>query len=318
MGQKTHPYSFRLGVVTDWKSKWYSDRDYVNLVNEDWQIRDYLRGRLLRGAVSRIEVERTRDRVVVEIHTARPGVVIGRRGAEAERLRKGLEKLTSKSIKLNIIEVKDPELDAQLLAQGIADQLENRVSFRRAMKRALGTARKAGAQGVRVECKGRLGGADMGRREWYLEGRVPLHTIRADIDYGVATAHTMVGTIGVKVWIYKGDVFKAPSSGEKIAAEVALAAGGPTRRRRTPAKARAEAAAGGRKGPRLIEAGGGKRPVQPAAPKRDGRKRVIEAGGGRKRAAQDTDDIWEMEDSETGARAADAPTGEEDSPEERS
>jgi small subunit ribosomal protein S3 len=313
MGQKTHPYSFRLGIVTDWKSKWYSDKDYVNLVNEDWQIRDYLRGMLLRGAVSRIEVERTRDRVVVEIHTARPGVVIGRRGVEAERLRKGLEKLTSKSIKLNIIEVKDPELDAQLLSQGIADQLENRVSFRRAMKRALGTARKAGAQGVRVECKGRLGGADMGRREWYLEGRVPLHTIRADIDYGVATAHTMVGTIGVKVWVYKGDVFKTRSSGEKMAAEVALAAGGPTRRRRTPAKARAEAAAG-RKGPRLIEAGGGKRPVEATAPKRDGRKRLIEAGGGRKRSEQTSPEIWDTEDDVSGA---DTTVQTETAPEER-
>lgn len=315
MGQKTHPYSFRLGVVTDWKSKWYSDKDYVNLVNEDWAIRDYLRGSLVRGAVSRIEVERTRDRVVVEIHTARPGVVIGRRGAEAERLRKGLEKLTSKSIKLNIIEVKDPELDAQLLAQGIADQLENRVSFRRAMKRALGTARKAGAQGVRVECKGRLGGADMGRREWYLEGRVPLHTIRADIDYGVATAHTMVGSIGVKVWVYKGDVFKTRSSGEKMAAEVALAAGGPTRRRRrTPAKARAEAAAGGRKRPRLIEAGGGKRPVQATTPKRDGRKRLIEAGGGRKRSEQAAPKDWDREGE---SPEADTATAEESS-EERS
>lgn len=317
MGQKTHPYSFRLGIVTDWKSKWYSDKDYVNLVNEDWQIRDYLRGMLLRGAVSRIEVERTRDRVVVEIHTARPGVVIGRRGVEAERLRKGLEKLTSKSIKLNIIEVKDPELDAQLLSQGIADQLENRVSFRRAMKRALGTARKAGAQGVRVECKGRLGGADMGRREWYLEGRVPLHTIRADIDYGVATAHTMVGTIGVKVWVYKGDVFKTRSSGEKMAAEVALAAGGPTRRRRPPAKARAEAAAGGRKGPRLIEAGGGKRPVESPAPNRDGRKRLIEAGGGRKRAEEDVEE-WEMKGTAPPTSEADSAPVDETSSEESS
>ncbi len=163
MGQKTHPYVFRLGVVNDWKSRWYSDKDYVELVNEDWQIRDYLRGELTRGALSRIEIERTRDKVVVEVHTARPGVVIGRKGVEADRLRAGLEKLCGKPVKLNIIEVKDPEVDAQLLAQGIADQLSNRVAFRRAMKRAVATAMKAGAEGVRVECTGRLGGSDMGR-----------------------------------------------------------------------------------------------------------------------------------------------------------
>ncbi len=285
MGQKTHPYSFRLGIVTDWKSKWYSDKDYVELVNEDSRIRDYLRKELTRGAVSRIEIERTRDRVVVEIHTARPGVVIGRKGVEAERLRSGLEKIASKPVKLNIIEVKDPELDAQLLAQGIADQLENRVAFRRAMKRAVATAMKANAQGVRVECKGRLGGAEMGRREWYREGRVPLHTLRADIDYGTATAHTTVGTIGVKVWVYKGDVLAtgAPSR-EKIAAEAALATGGPARRgaRAAPAKARAEQAVEGGKMPRLIEAGGGKRLIEAGGGKREGRP-LIEAGGGKRK-----------------------------------
>ena len=206
MGQKTHPYSFRVGVINDWKSKWYSDKDYVELVNEDWKIRDYLRGQLRRGAVSRIDIERTRDRVVVEIHTARPGVVIGRRGSEAERLRSELEhSYASKPVKLNILEVQDPETDAQLLAQGIADQLENRVAFRRAMKRAVATAIKAGAEGVRVEAKGRLGGADMGRREWYREGRVPLHTLRADIDFGKAEAKTTYGVVGVKCWIFKGE-----------------------------------------------------------------------------------------------------------------
>ncbi len=178
MGQKVNPYVFRLGIVTDWKSRWYSDKEYTELVNEDWQIRDYLNGELTRGAVSRIEIERTRDKVVVEIHTARPGVVIGRKGSEADRLRAGLEKLSGRRVKLNIIEVRDPETDAQLLARGIADQLENRVSFRRAMKRAVATAMKAGAEGVRVESNGRLGGSDMGRREWYREGRVPLHTLR--------------------------------------------------------------------------------------------------------------------------------------------
>jgi small subunit ribosomal protein S3 len=286
MGQKTHPYSFRLGVVTDWKSKWYSDKDYVDLVNEDWQIRDFLRGELRRGAVSRIDIERTRDRVVVEIYTARPGVVIGRRGSEAERLRSALEGIASKPVKLNIIEVKDPETDAQLLAQGIADQLENRVAFRRAMKRAVATAMKAGAEGVRVECKGRLGGSDMGRREWYREGRVPLHTLRADIDFGVATARTTVGAIGVKVWVYKGDIVggAAASTSEKIQAEAALATGGPAGRGRSaPAKARAEQAAGGEKVPRLIEAGGGKRLIEAGGGKREAGRRLIEAGGGKRR-----------------------------------
>lgn len=281
MGQKVHPYSFRIGIVNDWKSKWYSDKDYVELVNEDWRIRDYLRGELRRGAVSRIDIERTRDRVVVEIATARPGVVIGRRGSEAERLRAALEGIASKPVKLNIVEIKDADTDAQLLAQGIADQLENRVAFRRAMKRAVQTAMKAGAEGVRVEAKGRLGGAEMGRREWYREGRVPLHTLRADIDFGVATARTTVGAIGIKVWVYKGEVVtRAGTSEDKIAAEAALATGG--RRRSASVKSRAEQAAEGeRRQPRLIEAGGGKRLVE-AADERPGR-RLIEAGGGKRR-----------------------------------
>lgn len=292
MGQKIHPYSFRLGVVTDWKSKWYSDRSYVELVNEDSRIRDFLRGELRRGAVSRIDIERTRDRVVVEIATARPGVVIGRRGAEAERLRTELERIASKPVKLNIIEIKDPDTDAQLLAQGIADQLENRVAFRRAMKRAVASALKAGAQGVRVECKGRLGGADMGRREWYREGRVPLHTLRADIDFATSTARTTVGAIGVKVWVYKGDlVGRGAASREKIAAEAALAAGGPAGRGRSaPAKARAEQAAGAGKVTRLIEAGGGKRLVEAGA-KKEGAKRLIEAGGGKRRIDAESAEI---------------------------
>jgi len=229
MGQKTHPYAFRIGVVNDWKSRWYSDKNYTELINEDWRIREYLQGELLRGAISRIEIERTRDRVQVDVHTARPGVVIGRKGSEAERLRGNLEKLSGRRVKLNVIEVKDPETDAQILAQGIADQIQNRVAFRRAMKRAVATAMKAGAQGVRVESSGRLGGSDMGRREWYREGRVPLHTIRADIDFGLATAHTTVGSIGVKVWVYKGDVIPTlKTTREKIAAEAALATGGPS------------------------------------------------------------------------------------------
>ncbi len=268
MGQKTHPYGFRLGIVTDWKSRWYSDKDYTALVNEDYRIRDYLRRELRRGAVSRVDIERTRERLQVDVHTSRPGAVIGRKGAEAERIRSGLEKMTARRVKLNVIEVKDPETDAHLLAQGVAEQLEKRVAYRRAMRRTVQTALKSGAEGVRVECSGRLGGADMSRREWYREGRVPLHTLRADIDYGYATADTSVGSIGIKVWVYKGDVVASlKTTREKIAAEAALAAGRPSGRMLS-VKSRAEQRAGGRSTPRVIEAGGG--------------KRIIEAGGGRK------------------------------------
>ncbi len=287
MGQKVHPYSFRLGVSTDWKSKWFSDKEYVDFVNEDWRIRDYLKKELIRGAVSRVDIERTRDRLIVDIHTARPGVVIGRKGAEAERLRGALEKMADRPVKLNINEVKDPDLDAALLARGVADQIENRIAFRRAMKRAIASALKAGAEGVRVECKGRLGGADMGRREWYREGRVPLHTLRADIDYGTATAHTTVGTIGVKVWVYRGEVVSSGQiSGDRIAAEADLATGGPARRTQKSIKSRAEEAAGaGERKPRLIEAGGGKRLVEAGGAPKEGGRRLIEAGGGRRPTA---------------------------------
>jgi small subunit ribosomal protein S3 len=276
MGQKIHPYGMRLGIVTDWKSRWYSDKDYARQVIEDSEIRDLLFGELQRGAVSRVEIERIGDKKVqIDVHTARPGVVIGRSGTEVDRLRTLLEKLTDREIKINVIEVQDPETDAQLLARGIADQLQGRVSFRRAMKRAVQTAMKSGAQGVRVQCSGRLGGSDMGRREWYREGRVPLHTLRADVDYGQSTAHTTVGTIGVKVWVYKGDVLPSlTSTREKIAAEAALAAGGPASRL-APIKARAEQAAGERPR-RLVEAGGGKRLVEAG-----GGKRLGEPGGKR-------------------------------------
>jgi small subunit ribosomal protein S3 len=288
MGQKINPYGLRLGIVTDWKSRWYSEKDYASQVNEDNKIRTYLRGQLKRGAVSRIDIERIGEKKVqVDVHTARPGVVIGRGGSEAERLRRGLENLSGRLVKFNVIEVQSPDLDATLLARSVADQLEGRVSFRRAMKRAVSTALKAGAEGVRVQAQGRLGGADMGRREWYLEGRVPLHTLRADIDYGEETARTTVGAIGVKVWVYKGDVLRAGGpSREKIAAEARLATGGPAQRRRS-ARSRAEAAAGGKE-KRLIEAGGGKRLVEAGGGKRkEGGKRLIEAGGGRKPSPSD-------------------------------
>jgi small subunit ribosomal protein S3 len=246
MGQKVNPYGFRLGVTTDWKSRWFEDRSYGKTVVADWKIRDYLQRQLEAAAVSRIEVERTRDRLRVDVHTARPGIVIGRKGAEAERLRQHLTKLTgNEKVQLNIQEIKQPELDAALVAQSIADQLSRRISFRRAMKRAIQSVQKAGAQGVRVQCSGRLGGSEMARRESYREGRVPLHTLRADIDYGMREARTNVGRIGVKVWIYKGDILPYRAAAEeKIAREAALAVG---------------ETAGELRGRRIVSAGGGRR-----------------------------------------------------------
>lgn len=224
MGQKVNPYGFRLGVTTDWKSRWFDDRTYQDSVIEDWRIRNFLSTDLESAAVSRIEVERTRDRLKVDIHTARPGIVIGRKGAEAERLRAKLVEITGNSkIQLNIQEIKQPELDAALVAQGIADQLSRRVSFRRAMKRAIQSVEKAGGLGVKVQCSGRLGGAEMSRKEQYREGRVPLHTLRADIDYGFREARTTFGRIGVKVWIYKGDILPYKvSSNEQSAKEIPI------------------------------------------------------------------------------------------------
>src|SRR5512142_1168688 len=227
MGQKVNPYGFRLGVTTDWKSRWFNDREYKEYLLEDWKIRDYLMSQLERAAVSRIEVERTRDRLRIDVHTARPGIVIGRRGAEADRLRTKLAEITGNpKVQLNIQEIKQPELDAALIAQGVADQLAGRVAFRRAMKRAVQSAQKAGALGIRVQCSGRLGGSEMARTEWYREGRVPLHTLRADIDYGFREAKTTYGRIGVKVWIYKGDILPYKTSAEdKISREAAMAVG---------------------------------------------------------------------------------------------
>ncbi len=254
MGQKVNPYGFRLGVTTDWKSRWFEERHYRDFVVEDWKIRDYLMSQLEAAAVSRIEVERTRDRLRVDIHTARPGIVIGRRGSEADRLKKKLEEITGlqNRIQLNIQEIKQPELDAALIAQGICDQLVRRVAFRRAMKRAIQTVQKAGAQGVRVQCSGRLGGSEMARKESYREGRVPLHTLRADIDYGFREAKTTSGRVGVKVWIYKGDILPYKVSvDEKITREAAMAVG------ETSGQGRPK---------RLITAGGGRRRADQAVP----------------------------------------------------
>lgn len=211
MGQKVNPYGFRLGITTDHRSRWFSDsttkgQRYSDYVTEDIRIRELLTKKLDRAGISRIELERTRDRVRVDIFAARPGLVIGRRGAEAEVLRTELEKLTGKQIQLNILEVKSPESDAQLVAQGIAEQLSARVAFRRAMRKGIQGAMRSGAKGIRVQCSGRLGGAEMSRSEFYREGRVPLHTLRSNIDYGFYEAKTTFGRIGVKVWIYKGEL----------------------------------------------------------------------------------------------------------------
>ena len=211
MGQKVNPYGFRLGITTDHISRWFADstkkgQRYSDYVTEDIKVRALLTQRLDRAGVSRVEIERTRDRVRVDIHTARPGLVIGRRGAEAEAIRTDLEKLTGKQIQLNILEVKNPDMDAQLVAQGIAEQLNARVAFRRAMRKGMQGALRSGAKGIRVQTSGRLGGAEMSRTEFYREGRVPLHTLRANIDYGFYEAKTVFGRIGVKVWIYKGDI----------------------------------------------------------------------------------------------------------------
>jgi small subunit ribosomal protein S3 len=218
MGQKVNPHGFRLGITTDFKSRWYADKLYKAYVKEDVAIRKLMTTGMERAGISKVEIERTRDRVRVDIHTARPGIVIGRRGAEAERIRGELEKLTGKQVQLNILEVKNPEIDAQLVAQGVAEQLSSRVAFRRAMRKAIQSTMKAGAKGIKVQVSGRLGGAEMSRSEQYREGRVPLHTLRANIDYGFYEARTTFGRIGVKVWIYKGDVANLRAAREADAA----------------------------------------------------------------------------------------------------
>lgn len=206
MGQKVNPIGLRLGINRTWDSRWFADDNYANLLHEDIKIREYLRDNLKQAGVSRIIVERPAKKARVTIHTARPGVVIGKKGADIEKLRGSLQKITGSEVHLNIVEVRKPEIDATLVAENIASQLERRVAFRRAMKRAVQSAMRLGAGGIRINCSGRLGGAEIARMEWYREGRVPLHTLRADVDYGEATANTTYGACGVKVWVYKGDI----------------------------------------------------------------------------------------------------------------
>ncbi len=206
MGQKVNPIGFRLGVIKSWDSKWYAEADYAKLLHEDLKIRAFLKKRLYSSGISKIEIERAANKTKINIYTARPGLIIGKKGSEVETIKKELSNLTSKEIFINIIEVRKPELDAQLVAENVALQLERRIAFRRAMKKSVTSALKFGAKGIRITCSGRLGGAEMSRTEWYREGRVPLHTLRADIDYGCAEAKTTYGLIGIKVLIFKGEV----------------------------------------------------------------------------------------------------------------
>jgi small subunit ribosomal protein S3 len=281
VGQKISPHGFRLGITTDWKSRWYADKQYAEYVAEDVKIRRLLSKGMERAGISKVEIERTRERVRVDIHTARPGIVIGRRGAEADRIRAELEKLTKKQVQLNILEVKNPESDAQLVAQSVAEQLSNRVAFRRAMRKAIQTAmRSAQVKGIKVQCSGRLGGAEMSRSEHYHEGRVPLHTLRADIDYGFFEARTTFGRIGVKVWIYKGEVV-----------------GGISARRER------DAAADGRAAPRR------ERPDRSARPRRSGASGTTATSteAGRAAAAEQADPSAAVVDSTPAAQEATAP-----------
>ena len=206
MGQKVHPIGFRLGVIRTWDSKWYEEKNYAKWLHEDIHLREFVKEKLGAAGISRIEIERAANKVKINVHTARPGIVIGKRGAGIETVKKDLQALTQNEVYLNVVEVRKAETDAQLVAENIATQLERRIAFRRAMKKAVQTSLKFGAKGIRVACAGRLGGSEMARYEWYREGRVPLHTLRADIDYGFAEAKTTYGKIGCKVWIMKGEV----------------------------------------------------------------------------------------------------------------
>ena len=215
MGQKVHPKIFRVGVIESWDSKWYAGHDYANLLHEDFKIKKFLKSRLYHAGISKIEIERAANKAKINIHTARPGIVIGKKGAEIEKLKEDLTRLTDRETYLNIIEVRRPDLDAQLVSENVALQLERRVAFRRAMKESVSRAMRMGAQGIKIQCAGRLGGTEIARTEWYREGRVPLHTLRADISYGFAESRTTYGAIGVKVWIFRGEVLTEEEEQQK-------------------------------------------------------------------------------------------------------
>lgn len=220
MGQKTHPKIFRVGVIESWDSKWYARHDYAKLLHEDFKVKKFLKQRLYHAGISRIDVERAASKAKINIHTARPGIVIGKKGAEIEKLKEEISRLTDREIYLNILEVRRPDLDAQLVAENVALQLERRVAFRRAMKESVSRAMRMGAQGIRIQCAGRLGGTEIARTEWYREGRVPLHTLRADISYGFAESRTTYGVIGVKVWIFRGEVLTEEEEQQRAALRV--------------------------------------------------------------------------------------------------
>ncbi len=275
MGQKINPNGFRLGITTDHISRWYADKQYAEFVGEDDKIRTWIRTNLERAGISTVEIERRSERVTIYLYAARPGIVIGRNGAEAERVRGQLEKLTGKQVQLNILEVKDPDTDAQLVAQSVAEQLGARVAFRRAMRKAQQSAMRAGAKGIRIQCSGRLGGAEMSRSEFYREGRVPLHTLRADVDYGFYEARTTFGRIGVKVWIYKGDV-----SGTRAERAAQKAARQNANQRQRPGR-------GGRGRGDRPERGGRRR--QEAAAGRGGKAAEGQRAGGRPEGAPATE-----------------------------
>lgn len=214
MGQKVHPKGLRVGIIRDWESNWYADKNYDELLHEDFKIRKFIKEKLFQAGVPMVQIERAANRVKISIHTAKPGIVIGRGGNEVENLKKELEQMTGKKVNVNIVEIKKPELNAQLVAENVAQQLEKRIGFRRAMKQAVSRTMRLGAQGMKISCAGRLGGAEIARTEWYSEGKVPLHTLRADIDYGFAEANTTYGKIGIKVWIYKGEVLPELANGK--------------------------------------------------------------------------------------------------------
>jgi small subunit ribosomal protein S3 len=226
MGQKVNPVGFRLGIVKGWDSNWYGGKDFSNKLVEDQEIRNYIDARLPRGGIAKVVIERTIKRITLTIHTARPGVVIGKGGSEVDRLKEELKKLTGKEVQINIYEIKRPELDAKLIGQSIAQQLEARISYRRAMKQALASALRVGAQGIKIKVSGRLGGAEMARTEQYKEGRIPLHTLRADIDYALSEANTVYGKIGIKVWVFKGEIYGKRDLSPNVGTQGAGSGGG--------------------------------------------------------------------------------------------